>query len=470
MEQQQPAIQKLSKKQKRKLKRETPITSIISRLSHDGRGIDDSDGKIKFIFNALPGETTQSFFIRSKSSFSEYQSKQVLANPNQDRQQPFCQHYDTCGGCQLQHLSRKAQRKLKQNTLIELIQHQTKTEIPTVLEPLYGAGTGYRHKARLGVKYLESKNEVVVGFRERFASRFITKIHSCQVLADPIGEKISVLKEMISQLSIKNKIPQIEVAISDNASVLIIRHLQEFNEQDLEIITKYAKQHNWRIILYPNPPQQLTTLYPKTTTEIFYRLEQQNITYQFHPQQFTQINPEINNKMVNQAMKLLCPNKQDTCLDLYCGIGNFSLALAKSSKFVVGVEGTSSSVSQARKNAALNNISNVEFHTADLSKPIDSEPWANKKYSKLLLDPARPGAAEIIKYLKIWQPEIILYVSCNPATLARDSKSIIESGYIINKAGIIDMFPHTAHVESIIVFSASSPPQKKRTPNTMIKK
>ena len=466
------------KRQQRALQRSTPAELSITRMSHDGRGIQAGAGKTSFVFGALPGETWRCQYIGSTAKLAEYHAFELLSPPHPEREAVFCRHYSTCGGCQLQHLKPAAQRQHKQNTLLEHWQHLANTQPRNILPALYAGSQHYRHKARLGVKYLRDKDEVILGFRKRHAPRHITRLHECHILAQPFSQQLPALQSMLQQLEAKASIAQVEVSIGEATTVLTLRHLQTLNAHDQVIIQQAAAQHNWRIDLQPNPPAKRTTLYqplsaalpaesklpqannlaPKTgatqseVAKLHYTLPDFDLHMQFAPQQFTQINPTINRKMLQQAIALLELKNTDICLDLFCGIGNFSLPIARHCHSLVGVEAVTSAVTQAKHNAHHNKLHNTTFYCWDLTQVLPDKAWVNARYHKLVLDPPRCGAAEIIKYLPIWKPEVIVYISCNTSTLARDSKAILEQGYILDNAGIVDMFPHTQHIESMAQF------------------
>jgi len=435
---------------KKKLPQE-PVTVTIESLSHDGRGVAHVNGKVVFIDEALPGETLEFVYTDSRKDYAEGKVAKLLTHAEQ-RIEPGCAHFGICGGCSFQHVADAEQIKLKEGLLKEQFSRIGKLEIPEIWEALTGPHWGYRSKARMGVKFVAKKGRVLVGFRER-RHPYLAEIDSCKVMHPLVGENLLALGEMISQLSIKDKIPQIEVAIGDKDVVLAVRVLEPPTAADQERMREFAHQNQLSICLQPKGPDSIVPLDGEPEVIPFYELPEQGLRFNFKPAMFTQVNYEINRKMVSRALAALELSRADRVLDLFCGLGNFTLPLATLAGQVVGVEGDLPLVKHARENARLNNLDNVEFHVADLTKDVREMPWSQLKFNKILLDPSRAGASEILHNFKHWQPERIVYVSCNPSTLARDAGILVnELGYKLVKAGVMDMFPQTAHVESIALF------------------
>jgi 23S rRNA (uracil1939-C5)-methyltransferase len=304
----------------------------------------------------------------------------------------------------------------------------------------------------MGVKYVEKKGRVLVGFRER-GQPFLAEIDSCKVMHPLIGENLLALSEMIGQLSIKAQIPQIEVAIGDSDCVLAFRVMQPASDADKEILRTFAHQYGISICLQSKGVDTIKPLDGEPEVLPSYALPDYGITFKFRPAMFTQVNYAINRQMIRRVMETFALTKDDVVLDLFCGLGNFTLPLATQAGRVVGVEGDLPLIHHARENALLNQLDNVEFYAADLSKDVSGQAWARQTYTKVLLDPSRAGASEVLHNLKRWQPQQIIYVSCNPSTLARDAGILVhELGYKLIKAGVMDMFPQTSHVESIALF------------------
>ncbi|MCH9743818.1 MAG: 23S rRNA (uracil(1939)-C(5))-methyltransferase RlmD [Gammaproteobacteria bacterium] len=436
----------------RKKKPQKTATLQISGLSHEGRGIAKEDGKITFVFGALTDETVNVLYTHSRGKFNEANTTEVIS-PASNRVTPACEYFGICGGCSLQHLKHEDQISHKQSTLQELLKHQANAEPQQWLDPITDKSLGYRRKARLSVRHVAGKQKVLVGFRERY-SRFVANIDHCAILHPSIGEHLDDISAMLFTLEQRDHIPQIEVAVTDSVSALIIRHLTPLPEHDLEILKNFAIEFKLHIYLQPKGIDSIYLFQPeKDDDKLRYTLKQDKLTLAFHPAQFTQINHAINDKMIIQAINLLDLKPSDKVLDLFCGIGNFSLPAAKHSQFVTGVEGAKDAVEQAKENAVINNIDNTTFHTANLFEDCEHLPWATQRYDKLIIDPPRSGAEQILALLPHWQPDKIIYVSCNPATLARDTKQILAAGYQLTNTGIMDMFPHTQHVEAMALFT-----------------
>jgi 23S rRNA (uracil1939-C5)-methyltransferase len=433
---------------------ETPVRVTIESLTHDGRGVAHVDGKVVFIDAALPGEQVEFVYTEIRRDYAE--GKVVsIHQPSVDRVEALCPHYSVCGGCSFQHVNSSAQIRIKQELLADQFKHIGKVNSPEFWPPLEGPHWGYRRKARMGVKYVAKKNRMLVGFREK-RHQYLAEIDSCVVMHPLVGTKLIALGEMIAGLTIRDKIPQIEVAIGDAQCVLAVRVMEPPTAADQEKMRIFGREHNMTLCLQPKGPDTITPLDGEQETIPAYSLPDQGIEFKFRPAMFTQVNYDINRQMINRVLETMALQKTDVVLDLFCGLGNFTLPMAKFAGRVVGVEGDQPLVNHARENARLNGIENVEFYAADLSKDIADEPWVKQKFNKILLDPSRAGASEVLVHLKKWQPQQIVYVSCNPSTLARDAGILVnELGYRLIKAGVMDMFPQTAHVESMALFEKS---------------
>ncbi len=444
----------MMRKRRKPLPTNTPSIQISS-LSHEGRGIAHIDGKTTFVHNALPEEKVDFEYTYSSRAYNEGVAIRIL-EASTHRITPACPHYQICGGCQLQHMDMNLQLDYKQKVLLEQLAHFGNVTPTIVLPPLSGQEWQYRHKARLGVRYVEKKgNRILVGFRER-NGRFLADMQQCDILHPSIGKKLVTLSALVKNLSCYQQIPQIEVAIGNNQAAIILRHMEPLTDHDLEQLKSFSQQHNIQIYSHPNPPLVIKKLFPDDGYErLKYQLPKYSLEMLFHPSDFTQINEEMNQMMIDRALELLNPQQHETILDLFCGIGNFTLPIARYAQHVVGVEGAESAVVRARENAQHNNIHNVEFFTADLSKDCASQPWHQRRYDKILLDPSRAGADGFLATLPHHlQADTIVYVSCNPATLSRDAGILVNQlGYTLDSAGIMNMFPHTAHVESIALFT-----------------
>ncbi len=442
----------MSRRRRKKLPTE-PARATIESLSHDGRGIAHIDGKVTFIARALPGEEVMFRYTSKRGKFDEGDAIEVLqASPQ--RIEPRCPHFGVCGGCSLQHLSPADQIAAKQERLLENLKHLGKVTPSEVLPPLTATPWGYRRKARLGVKYMRREQVVRVGFREKH-SAFLTDAKQCDVLHEVIASRLTAFGELVNRLSVRDKIPQIEVAVGDAHTALVFRHLEPLSEEDEQQLCAFGESHQLGIFVQPKGPKTIRRLWPETDSDfgLHYALPAYDIDIQFQPTDFTQVNAELNRAMIEQTMALLDVQKEDRVLDLFCGLGNFSLPLARKAGAVVGVEGEASLVERARENAQNNGISNVAFYTADLNGDLAAEPWYGEGFNKLLLDPPRSGAPVVVEKLPQPLPQRIVYVSCDPATLARDAGVLVKQhGYTLVSAGVMDMFPHTAHVESIALF------------------
>ena len=430
------------------------VETTIESLSHEGRGISHIDGKTVFIDNALPGETVRFKYKSTRKKFDEG-AAQEIESPSTERVEPPCQHADMCGGCSLQHIETSFQIQHKENMLLEQLEHIGHVLPDSVLAPLTGPTLSYRQKARLGVKYVVKKEKVLVGFREKRSS-FLADLDQCEVLHPSVGKLITPLKELITSLSIYNQIPQIEVAVGEKNTVLIFRELEAHTKEDTEKLKNFENEHNISIYIQEGGPDSIVPLSPERESSLSYHFPEYDIEMHFSPTDFTQVNFAINRDMVKRVIELLKPTSSDRILDLFCGLGNFTLPLAKRAGHVVGVEGEKGLINKAKFNAERNNISNIEFHAMDLAKQDLQASFLKEKYNKLLIDPPRTGAQEIIKQLNLKDIDTLVYVSCNPATLARDTGILVnELGFTLKQAGVMDMFPHTAHVESIALFEKS---------------
>ena len=437
----------------RRQRRREPETAKIESATHDGRGIAATDGKKVFVAGALPGETVRFQRRKSRRNYDEAELLEIIeASP--ERVDARCEAYGRCGGCSLQHVSALQQREIKEQALKDNLQRIGQVKPATWFEPMTGPDWNYRRRARLAVKDVFAKGRVLVGFRERHAP-FITDMHRCEVLAEPVDNMIDSLSELIGGLSISARLPQIEVAIADNAVALVFRVLDPPNEEDMASLRTFGETRQLRIYLQPGGLDSVSLLYPDSVQDpLYYDLPEFDVRIAFDAVGFVQVNSEINRRMVHQAVALLDPGPDDRVLDLFCGIGNFSLPLARRAAAVLGVEGEATLVKAAAANAVLNGIENATFRQADLSKVDGTESWLRDEWDLLLLDPARSGAQEIVEHIDIIAPRRIVYVSCHPGTLARDAGVLVnKSGFHCEAAGIIDMFPHTAHVESIAVFT-----------------
>lgn len=426
------------------------FSTDVETLAHDGRGIARIDGKTVFIDGALAGETVTFQYTRHHSKFDEAKTIEVL-HASAERVAAKCAHFGVCGGCSLMHMQPAAQLRLKQNTLAEQFAHFGQLTPANWLPPLTGPLWGYRRKARLGVKYVHKKQKVLVGFREK-AAPFIAELKQCEVLDPRVGLRLTELAALIETLAARERIAQIEVAMDDDHTALVFRNLDPLSADDINALIGYGQQHDLWIYQQPGGPDTVSPLWPQQPQLSYAPVA--GLSLDFAPGDFTQVNAGINQKMIPLAMQLLDLQPADRVLDLFCGLGNFTLPVARQVNEVVGVEGDVSLVAHARRNAEKNQLPNALFEHADLTKTALADyPWAKAGFNKILLDPPRSGAFEVLGQLADLGAEQIVYVSCNPATLARDAGELVHQyGYQLQAAGIMDMFPHTGHVESIAVF------------------
>ncbi len=440
----------MARRRRKKLPTE-PVQATVQSMSHDGRGVAHVEEKTVFIDGALPGETVLFHYTDRRRKFDEGTTSEVVeASPH--RVEPQCAHFGLCGGCSLQHLDPVEQIHAKQQILLDNFHHLGGVKPEAVLEPLTGPLWGYRRKARLGVKYVIKKEKLLVGFREK-RSPYVAELSRCEVLHPSVGEKLTDLADLIVGLEAYNRIAQIEVAVDDSQTALVFRNLVDLSAADKESLIGFARSNDLRLFLQPKGPNSVVPLWPETI-ELHYALPALGVNYRFRPTDFTQVNTDINRAMVDRALELLAPQANERVLDLFCGLGNFTLPIAKRAQSVVGVEGDAGLVARARENAEHNSIENVTFHAADLMTDLGEAPWWKEGFDKVLLDPPRSGARETLSHIARLGVGRLVYVSCNPATLARDAGILVnEHGYRLEKAGVMDMFPHTAHVESIALFS-----------------
>ena len=466
-------------KKRRQLPRE-PVEARIESLTHEGRGLTHVDGKAVFVHGALAGERVLFRYTRAQRRYDEGLVTEVL-EPAAERVLPRCPSFGICGGCSLQHMDPAAQIAAKQEILADVLRRIGKVEPARWLEPLAAAHWGYRRKARLGVRWVAKKGRVLVGFRER-GSAFITDIERCDVLHPSVGERLPELARLIEGLSIRERVPQIEVAIGDGPVVLVFRVLDPPSDADLKLLRAFAADTGLHVYLQEGGVETVRPLPLAETVsgpaseiasksepssessleadsnqaqgiDLHYSLPRHQTRIHFQPMDFTQVNLELNRLMVDRALELLDPRPDEQVLDLFCGLGNFTLPIARRARAVVGVEGDEGLVQRARLNAERNGIGNARFYSADLYGDIALAPWRRERFDKALIDPPRSGALEVLELLAESGATRLVYVSCYPSTLARDADRLVNGlGYRLVAAGAMDMFPHTAHLESMALF------------------
>jgi len=423
------------------------LTLRIESLDAEGRGVArNPEGKVVFVEGALPGEDVDFTLLKKKSSFEIGRLTRVLSGGS-SRQAPRCPHFGVCGGCSLQHTDARTQMAAKQRWLEENLARIGKVAPETMLPIVYGEDWNYRRRARLGARFVDKKGGALVGFREKRSS-YIADMRECHVLPWEISRLISPLKELVHSLSIRARLPQIEVAVGDNAAALVFRHLDALSAADEGLLAAFAAKHGVHVWLQPGGPDTARPFAPPQS-ELYYDLPESGVRLWFGPTDFTQVNHGVNRMLVARAVRLLDPQPGERIADLFCGLGNFSLPLARRGAQVIGFEGSAALVERARANAAANRLL-AQFEVMNLFKP-ELAPFA--PFQKILVDPPREGAVEIVKALPEAWPRRIVYVSCDPATLARDAGVLVHArGFRLSAAGVVNMFPHTAHVESIALF------------------
>ncbi len=431
----------------------TPFQTDILDLSHDGRGVarrEGEGGKVTFITGALPGEVVSAEPTARNRHFDEARTLEVL-QPSPQRVTPRCPHFGVCAGCVLQHLEESQQIVAKQRVLTDNLTRIGHVTPGTVLPPLVGDSWGYRRKGRFSVRRVEKKDKTLVGFRE-LDPRFVADLSQCLTVIPEIGSKVGAMAAFIETLDGKRDIPQIEFIAGDEAIMLTIRHMQPLTDADRAAWTAFGQEHGFAISLQPGGVESVQPLWP-AEVPLSFKLAPWDVELAFRPLDFIQVNASLNVKMIALALELLEAGPDERVLDLFCGLGNFTLPLARTVRDVVGVEGDAGLVARARENAERNGLANAQFHAADLTQDQRNAPWMRQGFDKLLLDPPRSGAIEVLQQLPLKQFKRIVYVSCHPGSLARDAGYLVnEQGFTLVSAGAMDMFPHTAHVESIAVF------------------
>jgi 23S rRNA (uracil1939-C5)-methyltransferase len=433
------------------------IVDILS-LDHEGHGVARIDGKVTFVDGALAGERAEIAVYRKHAKYNSANAVAILKASAQ-RAEPRCRYFGRCGGCSIQHLEASAQVAAKQRVLEENLARIGKVRPEVVLPALHGPSWGYRHRARLSARWVDKKGGGLVGFREKRSS-FIADMASCEVLTPEVSALIAPLREFIGTLSNADRIPQIEVAVGEQVTVLVFRLLEPWSDDDAVHVRAFAEQHRVQIWEQKKGPETARPFWPLVAPELSYSLPEFGLVMPFRPTEFTQVNTAINRELVSRAVRLLAPEPGERIADLFCGLGNFTLPIARSGAEVVGIEGSSELVARARENAVRNGLPNARFEVDNLFEMTPEKFASLGHFDKLLIDPPRSGAIEVVKSLPGHSgsrdgvaPRRIVYVSCDPATLARDAEVLVHvKGYTLKAAGVANMFPHTAHVESIALF------------------
>ena len=428
-----------------------PVT--IEGLSHEGRGIARHKGKTLFVEGALPQEVVTVKITEDKRRLLSGHVTEVIT-PSAERVEPQCRYFKRCGGCSLQYWSHEGQLQGKQHMVLDQLQRFANVVPQQIDAPIVSSAYGYRHRARFAIRWY--KGELHLGFREK-SSNVICTIQRCVVLAEPLQIVPIVLRQWLPKLPSKLHISHAECFLADNACGVLLRHLKPLTAEDKALLQQMAQAQQWQLYLQNDTDIVALDSY----APLYYGLSSagnsdgKDVKLQFQPRDFTQVNCAVNQQMVRQALEWLQPKKTDVVLDLFCGLGNFSLPFAQQAAHVVGVEGAAVSVQRAQQNAMINVIDNTTFYCADLAKDVLQQPWAQQAYDLVVLDPPRAGADFLLSQLVSMLPDRILYVSCNPATLARDTALLADAGFHLHRLRVMDMFPQTEHVESMALFTRS---------------
>jgi len=434
----------------RKKLSELPFEVEILSIGAKGMGIAEHEGKRLKVYDALPGEKVSARYLFGRSQRGKAETLEVL-EPSADRVEPRCPNFGYCGGCSMQHMSMDAQLARKQAALFQNLKETGQLEPVSLYPPLNGPAWNYRRKARLSVRDVAAKGRVLVGFRER-NGRYVADMTECHILRSEIADSFQQITSLMGTLECRGTIPQIEVACGDGQSALIIRHLEDLSEADTELMRAFSTETGIGIFLQSGGPDTVVLLAPDNF-QLEFGIDSLGLKFHFEPLDFTQVNGELNQQMVMRAMELLDPQPEDRILDLFCGLGNFTLPLATRAGQVVGIEGSEEMVERGGTNASLNDLGNVSFHATDLYQACETAPWPEADYNKVLLDPPRSGAEELLPWIAASKVSRVLYISCNPETLARDADILVNQyGFKLQGAGIINMFPHTPHSEAIALF------------------
>ena len=424
--------------------------ALIESLDREGRGVAHVGGKAVFVDNAVPGEVVEYSAYRKKPAWEAAQIVRI-EQESAARISPRCVFFGTCGGCSMQHIEERAQVAAKQRVLEDALWHIGRVRSETMLRPLYGLSWGYRHRARMSVRWVEKKGGSLVGFRERKSS-FVTDMTSCEVLPPKVSDLIGPLRALVDSLEMQGRVPQIEIAVGEELIVLVLRVLEPVGAEDGQRLKRFADAHGVQLWLQPAGPDSARPFWPLAAPALYYALPRYGVRIAFGPTDFTQVNHAVNRLLVDRALSLLDPGPGEDVTDFFCGLGNFTLPIARSGADVLGVEGSAALLVRAEENARANGLDGrCRFVAADL---FDARACAElPACDKALLDPPREGAIELVKSFAAQPPSRIVYVACDPATLARDSGVLVHTqGYRLAAAGVVNMFPHTSHVESIALF------------------
>ena len=424
---------------------------MIESLDYEARGIARLEGKAIFVEGALPGEKVEYASFRKKSSYELAHLVAVLS-PSASRVEPRCPHFGICGGCAMQHLEPGAQLAVKQRVLEDTLWHVGRIRAGEILPPIQGEPWGYRHRARLAVRKA-SKTEVLIGFHERRSS-YIADIRSCEILPPAVSAMLMPLRQLFASLSVIDKLQQLDVAVGEHCTALLLRILVPLNSRDEKLLRTFADAHGVVFYLQPKGPDSVYRFYPSDAPPLTYALPEFGVELAFEPADFTQVNHAVNRVLVRRALQLLDPQPGERIADLFCGLGNFTLPIARSGAEVLGVEGSQALTLRGQESARANGLAGrVEFSVANLFQCTPESLARLGRFDKMLIDPPREGAIEVVNALGADAPRRVVYVSCNPASLARDAAVLVNTkGYRFSAVGAVNMFPHTAHVESLALF------------------
>ena len=433
-------------------------TGIIESLDHEARGVTRLDGKTVFVEGALPGECVEYASYRRKPSYELARTLRIL-NPSPERVTPRCPHFAVCGGCSMQHLDAAAQVAAKQRLLEDNLWHLGRIKAEQLYAPIHGQPWAYRYRARLSVRFVLKKGGVLVGFHEKKSS-YVADMQQCEILPPHLSAMLLPLRELVGRMSIRDRLPQIEVAVGERMTALVLRILEGLSPADEVLLREFADRHAVVFYLQPQGPATAYRFYPLTGPQLSYLLPEFAVEHAFSPTEFTQVNHAINRVLVRRAMTLLAPQPGERIADMFCGLGNFTLPIARAGARVVGVEGSPELVRRATGNALANGLGDrVEYRVANLFESTPETLAALGRFDRMLIDPPREGALELIKSLDAERPRRIVYISCSPATLARDAAILVtQKDYRLRGAGVVNMFPHTSHVESIALFERNPSP------------
>jgi len=427
-------------------------TGIIESLDHDARGITRLNGKTIFVEGALPGELVEYVSFRQKSSYEVARSERIVhASPQ--RVTPRCPHFGVCGGCSMQHLDPDAQVAAKQRVLESNLWHLGRIQADELYSPIYGVAWAYRQRARLSAHRVPRTGEVLIGFHERKSS-FVADIRQCEILPARVSALLLPLRQLVSALSVSNALPQIELAVGEAMTALVLRIMRQLTAADEILLRAFADRHAVVFYLQPQGPASAYRFFPKDGPQLSYRLPDFDIEHFFSPAEFTQVNFSINRVLVRRTLALLDAQPGQRVADMFCGLGNFTLPIARCGAHAVGIEGSAELLRRAAQNAVANGLRDcVQYSVANLFETTPDTLAALGRFDSMLIDPPREGAVALVNAIGGDGPRRIVYVSCNPATLARDAAILVaQKGYRLRGAGVVNMFPQTSHVESIALF------------------